>query len=77
MTKMSTGPIYGKNFLNIFFSWTKDHWLWDLVCSIRDVGPTSFAQMMNLGWPWPTLWQGQIWFQMHLYGENLNMLIFL
>ena len=32
--------------------------------------------MMNLGWPWPTLWQGQIWFLMHLYGENLKMFIF-
>ena len=27
----------------------KDYWLWDLICSIRDVGPTRFAQMINLG----------------------------
>ena len=46
-------------------------WPWDLVCSIGDVGPTRFAQMMNLGWPWPSLWQGQIWFLMHLFGKNL------
>ena len=64
MTKMATTPIYGKNPLNVFFSGT-------LVCSIGDVGPTRFAQMINLGWPWPTLWQGQIWFLMHLFGKNL------
>ena len=29
-------------------------WPWDLVCSIRVVGPTKFVQMMTLGWPWPT-----------------------
>ena len=49
----------------------KGQWSWDLVCSIRDVGPTRFAQMINLGWPWPSLWQGQIWFLMHLFGKNL------
>ena len=49
----------------------KGQWPWDLVCSIGDVGPTRFAQMINLGWPWPTLWQGQIWFLMHLFGKNL------
>ena len=27
----------------------KGQWPWDLVCSIGDVGPTRFAQMMNLG----------------------------
>ena len=26
----------------------------DLVCSIGDVGPTKFVQMIILGWPWPT-----------------------
>ena len=29
-------------------------WPWDLVCSIRVVGPTKFVQMMILSWPWPT-----------------------
>ena len=45
MTKMATTPIYGKNPLNIF-SGTKR--LMALVCSIWDVGPTRFAQMMKL-----------------------------
>ena len=40
MTKMATMPIYGKN---------QGQWPWDLVCSIADVGPIQFAQMMNLG----------------------------
>ena len=71
MTKMATMPIYGKNPLNILFSGTKRPMA--LVCSIGHVGPTMFAQMMNLGWPWPTLWQGQIWFLMHLYGENITV----
>ena len=47
-----------------------------LVLSIWDVGPTKFAQMIILGWPQPTLHQGQIWFLMHLYGENLEMFMF-
>ena len=47
MTKMATMSIYGKNPLNIFFSRTKRPMA--LVCSIRDVGPTRFGQMMNLG----------------------------
>ena len=49
MTKMATKPIYGKNPLNVFFSGPKGQWPWDLVCSIGDVGPTRFAQMINLG----------------------------
>ena len=34
--------------------------------SIGDEGPTKFVQMMILGWPWPTIRQGQICFLMHL-----------
>ena len=62
MTKMATTPIYGKNSLNVFFSGTKrpmakmssslepkGQWPWDLVCSIGNLGPTRFAQMINLG----------------------------
>ena len=75
MTKMATTPVYGKNPLNILFCGTKRPMAWDLVCIIGDVGPTRFAQMMNLGWPWPTLWQGQIWFLMHLYENNLEMFL--
>ena len=71
MTKMATTPTYGKNPLNVFFSGTKRPMAWDFVYGIGDVGPTRFAQMINLGWPWPTLWQGQIWFLMHLFGKNL------
>ena len=37
MTKMAAMPIYGKNPSKI------------LVCSIGDVGPTKFVQMMILG----------------------------
>ena len=51
MTKMATAPIYGKNSLNIFFSGSKGPMALDLVCGIGDVGPTRFAQMMNIGWP--------------------------
>ena len=49
MTNMATMPIYGKNSLNLSSLEPKGHRLWDLVCSIGDVGPTWFAQMMNLG----------------------------
>ena len=45
LTNMATRPIYGKNSLNLFFSGTKR----PLACRIEDVGPTRFAQMMNLG----------------------------
>ena len=47
MTKMAATPIYGKNPLKIFFSRTSRPVTWDLVCSIGDVGPTKFVQMMN------------------------------
>ena len=40
MTKMATTPTSLE---------PKGQWPWDLVCSIGDVGPTSFAQMTNLG----------------------------
>ena len=51
MTNMATMPIYGKNSLYLFFSETKRPLALGLVgqCSIGDVGPTRFAQMMNLG----------------------------
>ena len=40
-----------------------------LVCSIGDLGPTKFVQMMTLGWPWSFLQQGQMCFFMLLYGK--------
>ena len=50
MTKMATASIYGKKTLQTSSSLEpKGHWLWDMVCSIRGMGPTRFAQMMNLG----------------------------
>ena len=48
MTKMATMPIYGKNPLNIF-SGTKRPMALIHGMVIGDVGPTRFAQMMNLG----------------------------
>ena len=51
MTKMATMPILVKTLVISSSLEPKGHWLWDLVCSIEDVGPTRFAQMMNLGWP--------------------------
>ena len=48
----------------------KGRWPWNLVCSIRCSSTTKFVQMMNLGWPWPILRQGQIWSLMLLYGEK-------
>ena len=49
MTNLATPPIYGKNSLNLFFSGTKRPLALGLGSSIGDVGPTRFAQMMNLG----------------------------
>ena len=50
-------------------------WPWDLVCSIGDVGPTKFVQMMILGWPWLTKGQGQVCILMHLNGKFLEKFI--
>ena len=47
MTNMATKPICGKNSLNLFFSGTKRPLAWDLVCSIGDMDPTRFAQMIR------------------------------
>ena len=76
MTKMTVMPIYGKTPLKIFYPEPEGWWPWDLVCSIEDVGPTKLVQMMSLGWPWPTLCQGQIWFLMHLNGIFFEKLFF-
>ena len=54
MTKMATTPIYGWNHLKSSSLEPEGRWPWDLVCSIGDVGPTKFVQMMNLSWLWPT-----------------------
>ena len=49
MTKMATTPIYGKTLKMSSSLEPKGQWPLDLVCSIGDVGPTRFAQMINLG----------------------------
>ena len=49
MTKMAAMAIYGKNpFKNLLQNQKPDD-LWDFVCSIGDVGPTKFVQMIILG----------------------------
>ena len=49
---------------------------WNFVWNIGCSGTTRFVQMMNLGWPWPFLWQGQIWSHMLLYGKKVKQWIF-
>ena len=48
LTKVAAMPIYSKSPLNIF-SRTKRPMA--LVCTIGDVGPTRFAQLMDPGCP--------------------------
>ena len=67
-TKMAAMPIYGKNPKKSSSPEPKGQWPWNLVCIIECSSTTNFAQMMTLGWPWPILWQGQIWSLMFLYG---------
>ena len=63
MTKMAATPIYGKNPSKIFFSGTG-----------RPI--STFVQMMTLGWPWPILRQGQIWYFGLFYRKKWKLLIF-
>ena len=44
MTKVAAMPIYGKKPSTEPEGWGP----WELVCSIRDVGPTKFVQMIIL-----------------------------
>ena len=48
----------------------------NLVCSIGDSCPSWFVQMMTLGWPWPILWRGQIWYLRLFYRKKWKLLIF-
>ena len=68
MTKVATIPIYGKSLKKSSLE-PKAWWPWNLVCRIEYY---KFVQMMTLGWPWPILWQGQIWSLTLLYGKNEN-----
>ena len=69
MTEIAAMPIYGKNLKKSSLE-PKGLWPWNLVCIIRCSSTTKFAQMMTLDWPWPILWQGQIWSLLLLYGEK-------
>ena len=50
----------------------KGQWPWALVCIIRALGPSKFVQMMTLVWPWPILWQDQIWSLMLYMGKSVR-----
>ena len=61
MTSMATIPIHGKNLKKSSSLEPKGQWPWKFVCSIGYSSTSKFVQMMTLSWPWPILWQGQIW----------------
>ena len=48
MSKMATRPMVKTLYMSSSLE-PKGQWPYDLVCSIGDVGPTRFAQMINLG----------------------------
>ena len=71
MTKMTATPMYKKKNLQKYSSLEpKDKLPLALTCSIWDVSPAKFGQMMILGWPCPTLWLGQMCLLMHLNGNK-------
>ena len=72
MTKMAATPIYGKNIKKSSSPEPKGRWPWTLACSFGSLSTIKFAQMMTLSWPWPILWQGQIWSLMLLHGKKVN-----
>ena len=76
MTNMATMPIYGKNLKKSNSPEAIDRWPWNLVCSIVYASTTKVANY-DLGWPWPILRQGQIWWHMLLYGRKWNFFFFL
>ena len=51
MTNMARTPIYGKTTLKSSSPEPYCQWPWGLVCSIGDVWPTEFVQMMVIGLP--------------------------
>ena len=77
MTNMAAMPIYGKNLKKSSSPEPIDWWPWNLVCSIVYASTTKVVQIMNLGWPWLILCQGQIWSHRLLYGKKWKLLIFL
>ena len=60
MAKMTATTIYGKKPLKSSSPDPDKGWPWDLLCSIGEVRPTKFVQIMILDWPWPAKRQGQI-----------------
>ena len=53
-----------------------DRWPWNFVFSIVYASTTKVIQIMTLGWLWPLLCQGQIWWHRLLYGEKWKLFIF-
>ena len=72
MIKMTAMPIYGKNLKKSSSPEPKSRWLWHFVCYIGCSIATKFIQIMNLGWSWPILRQGQVWSLMLLYGKKVK-----
>ena len=73
MTNMAAMPIYGKNLKKSSSTKPIDRWPWNLVCSIVYGSTTKVVQIMTLGWPWPILRQGRIWWHRLLYGKKWNL----
>ena len=61
MTNMAAMHIYGKHLKKSSPPKPMAWWPWNLICSIVYASSTKVIQIMNLGWPWPILRQGQIW----------------
>ena len=49
-----------------------ESWYANIGCS----STSKFGQMTTLGWPWPILWQGQIWFLLLLYGKTETVVVY-
>ena len=68
----SPRPYVVKTLQKSSFPESNGQWPWALVYSIGALGPSKFVQMLILGWPWPILWQGQIWSLLLLYGKTVR-----
>ena len=76
MTIMAAMPIYGKNLNKSSSPEPIDRWPWNFVCSIVYASTTKVVQIITLGWPWPILRQGQIWWHRLLHGKKWKLFIF-
>ena len=74
MTKIAAMPIYGKNLKKSSSPERKSRWPWNLVRSIECSSTTKFFQLMTLGWSWPILQQGQIWYLTWEKGKTMDFL---